>query len=79
MAVLPDCDQPQPLEPDPPHFESGFGCATTNNLGVMVANPADLERGRPLDPADAEAASLSIQRYRVGEIIPLITEDTQAQ
>ena len=79
MAVLPDCNQPQPLEPDPPQFERGFGCSSAYNLGVMVADPADLEQGRPLDPADAERASLSILRYRIGEDEPLVVEDTQAQ
>ncbi|MEQ8357711.1 MAG: CpaD family pilus assembly lipoprotein [Kiloniellaceae bacterium] len=79
MAVLPDCDQPQPLEPSTPDFVGGFGCSTTNNLGVMVANPADLERGRPTEPADGEAASLSVQRYRVGEPKPLLEEETKSQ
>src|SRR5690606_35712342 len=51
MAILPDCNQPQPLEPDPPVFERGFGCSNAYNLGLMVADPADLERGRSLDPA----------------------------
>jgi type IV pilus biogenesis protein CpaD/CtpE len=45
----------------------------------MVADPADLERGRQLDPADAERASLSILRYRVGEEEPLVEEDTQSE
>ncbi len=79
MAVLPDCSQPQPLEPDRPNFNAGFGCSNANNLGVMVANPADLERGRPLEPADAEAHSLSILRYRIGEPKPLEEEDTKSQ
>ena len=79
MAVLPDCDQPQPLEPSRPDYVAGFGCATTSNLGVMVANPADLEHGRTLEPADAEAHSLGIQRYRVGEPTPLEEEDTKSQ
>lgn len=79
MAVLPDCSQPQPLEPALPEFEGAFGCTTAYNLGVMVADPADLERGRPLDPADAERAALSVQRYRVGEEEPLVEEETQAQ
>ncbi len=81
MAVLPDCDQRQPLEPDPPVFESGFGCANTYNLGVMIADPADLERGRTLDPADGERASLSIMRYRLDEADTekLEEEDTKSQ
>lgn len=79
VAVLPDCSQPQPLEPDRPHHQSGFGCSTAYNLGVMVADPADLARGRPLDPADAERAALSVQRYRVGEEVELQEEETQSQ
>ena len=79
MAVLPDCDQPQPLEPDTPDFNRAFGCSNTNNLSVMVANPADLERGRVLEPADAERAAMSILRYRVGEEEPLAEEDTKSQ
>lgn len=79
MAVLPDCSQPQPLEPDPPVFERGFGCSNAYNFGLMVADPADLERGRPLDPADAERAALGIQRYRIGEEEPLVQEDTKSQ
>lgn len=76
MAILPDCDQPQPLEPETPDFTATFGCSTAYNLGVMVADPADLERGRELDPADAERASAAIRRYRVGEEKPLQKEDT---
>jgi len=77
MAVLPDCSQPQPLEPDLPQFNSGFGCSNAYNLGAMVAEPADLEHGRPLDPADAERASLSVQRYRIGEEEPIVVEETE--
>ncbi|MEO3429980.1 CpaD family pilus assembly lipoprotein [Pelagibius sp. CAU 1746] len=76
MAILPDCNQPQPLEPDRPDFTRGFGCANAYNLGVMVADPADLERGRTLEPADAERHSESILRYRVGKEDELQEEDT---
>lgn len=67
MAVLPDCDQPQPLEPNRPGFDRGFGCSNAYNLGVMIADPADLERGRTLDPSDAERAGLTITRYRLDD------------
>src|SRR3546814_3683092 len=30
VAVLPDCNQPQPLEPNVPAQERGFGCSTEN-------------------------------------------------
>ncbi|WP_299622779.1 CpaD family pilus assembly lipoprotein [Pelagibius sp.] len=79
MPILPDCSQPQPLEPHPPAFDPAFGCSNAHNLGVMVANPADLVQGRTLEPGDGEAQSLSIQRYRVGKITPLDTEDTKSQ
>ena len=41
-----------------------LGCANAVNLGLMAANPADLAQGRPIAPADAEAAVLAIQRYQ---------------
>lgn len=79
MAILPDCGQPQPLEPDLPAFNQAFGCSTASNLGVMVANPADLETGRTLEPGDGEGLSRSVQRYRIGDIEPLETEDTKSE
>lgn len=53
-----------------------MGCSNAANLGMMAANPADLVQGRTLAPADGEAAVLSIQRYRAGEITPLVKEGT---
>ncbi|MCW5731501.1 MAG: hypothetical protein KIT20_12140 [Alphaproteobacteria bacterium] len=50
---------------------SNFGCATMTNLGLMVANPGDLLRGRDPGAADGEASVLAIQRYREGKITPL--------
>lgn len=79
MAILPDCSQAQPLEPDLPSFDSAFGCSNASNLGVMVANPADLEQGRVLEPGDGEALSRSVRRYRIGDIEPLASEDTKSQ
>ena len=46
---------------------SNFGCANATNLGMMVANPRDLEVGRDAGPMDGEFAVLGIQRYRAGE------------
>lgn len=79
LAVLPvDCPgYNQPVQFD---FErqplSNPGCSNANNLGVMVANPADLQAGGPIPPADGEGMSLSIQRYRAGKITPLEQELT---
>lgn len=79
MPILPDCSQPQPLQPDVPDFSGAFGCSNANNLGVMVANPRDLVEGRTLEPADGEANARSVQRYRLGEITPLAEEETSSQ
>lgn len=43
---------------------SNFRCATETNLGLMVANPEALIRGRTLGPADSEAVSVGIKAYR---------------
>ncbi len=55
---------------------SNFGCATAVNLGLMVADPGDLVRGRRMGPAEGEFAARAIERYRKGEITPLNAEDT---
>ena len=50
--------------------DSNFGCSTQRNLGLMLANPGDLVRGRTLGPADGQALSRSIRAYRAGKVIP---------
>jgi pilus assembly protein CpaD len=57
-----------------PH--SNFGCATQTNLGLMVAEPRDLVRGRPLAPADGVREAEAIARYRAGETTELKQEVT---
>jgi len=56
--------------------DSNFGCANAQNLGVMVADPADLTRGRELGPQDGTQATGGVQRYRTGKVTPLKTTDT---
>jgi pilus assembly protein CpaD len=64
MVILPDCrTTPPPPSTRPDYYPS---CTTAANLGLMVADPLDLERGRALGPADGHASVLSIQRYRAG-------------
>ncbi len=48
-----------------PH--SNFGCATETNLGLMIAEPRDLLRGRDVGPADGVHQAEGIVRYREGE------------
>jgi len=47
-----------------------LGCVSAVNLRAMVADPADLERGRPLGPADGERQTGAIEAYRQGKIKP---------
>jgi pilus assembly protein CpaD len=55
-----------------PH--SNFGCATQTNLGLMVAEPKDLVRGRTLAPADGVHQAEGIVRYRTGKVVELEEE-----
>jgi pilus assembly protein CpaD len=56
---------------------SNFGCATEANLGLMIAEPKDLVRGRPLGPADGIQQAESIVRYRTGKVVELEAEEVQ--
>jgi pilus assembly protein CpaD len=58
---------------------SNFGCSNTTNLDLMVANPPDLVQGRPIPPADAQAAILGLQRYRDGKVIAPERIDSETQ
>ncbi len=57
-----------------PH--SNFGCASQTNLGLMIAEPRDLVRGRTLAPADGVHQAEGIVRYRTGKVIELEEERT---
>lgn len=69
LVLLPDCATDQPARGDRPVRLRN--CANKTHLGMMVANPADLQRGSPGGYSDGTASVLSIERYRAGEIIPL--------
>jgi pilus biogenesis lipoprotein CpaD len=58
-----------------PH--SNFGCATQTNLGLMVAEPRDLVRGRGLAPADGVHQAEGIVRYRTGKVVELQEEKVE--
>jgi pilus biogenesis lipoprotein CpaD len=47
---------------------SNFGCATTVNLGLTVAQPADLVEARQLGPTDARPAVDAVNKYRLGKV-----------
>ncbi len=43
---------------------SNFGCATRRNIGLMVRDPADLEKSKDMSGADAEHGAGVITNYR---------------
>ena len=45
-----------------------FGCALQRNIGLIIANPADLVQPRVAQSRDAIRDNLVIQRYRAGEV-----------
>jgi type IV pilus biogenesis protein CpaD/CtpE len=62
--------------PTDPHDNSDspfLGCIAAVNLRAMVANPADLTRGRSLGPADGARESQAIEIYQQGKIKPLVS------
>ncbi len=70
VVTAPKCpDWTKPAGPDPSNrISSNFGCASTSNLGLMLADPGDLVRGRPKGPGDGVAAARLVRRYREGKV-----------
>ncbi len=79
VATPPNC--PDWRKPANQNFQnspsSNFGCANAVNLALMVEDPADLLRGRPLGPGDAAGLVHGIQRYRSNLVIPPTGQATQ--
>jgi hypothetical protein len=71
---VPTASQPCPQWTDFPenlnsNQESPYlGCTTHWNLRAQLANPADLDRGRPLGPADGPHAAAAVDAYRQGKV-----------
>ncbi len=63
VVVLPDCTAPQPDPAMRPEYN--YNCSNTAALGMMVANPLDLERGRNEGAADGERSARVIELYRL--------------
>lgn len=82
IVIPPECpDWSKRADADPANEESSnLGCATATNLGLMVANPQDLVRGRAPGPADGATGARRYRSYREGEqtqapaITPLIIQ-----
>ena len=70
VALPPNCpDFSRPTASNAANYaDSNLGCSTQRNLGLMLADPGDLIRGRTLGPADGEAMSRIIRENRAGEV-----------
>jgi pilus assembly protein CpaD len=51
-------------------YTSNYGCANATNLGLMVASPGDLVRGRSFSGPDAQPAAAAVQRYLTDRVKP---------
>jgi len=68
IVTTPRCPDWSKPEADNPANSpsSNFGCATEASLAQMVANPADLVRGRSNDKADGAVLARGAELYRSG-------------
>lgn len=51
---------------------SNLGCANMRNLGLMIADPSELEAGRTLSSESGEPLAAGVARYRAGVVKPLV-------
>lgn len=70
MVTLPAC--PNWSKEAVEHFTntdaSNFGCANETDLGMSVANPADLAEGRPVGLTEGEPAVGAVDRYLTDKV-----------
>ncbi|RLM22690.1 hypothetical protein BIY29_11885 [Brenneria alni] len=74
VAVPPDCSslmQPGYHWSHQGRQQVAFGCATYTNLAVSLARPQDLSTPRIYSGMQADAAALSVTRYRQNKVEPL--------
>jgi len=69
IVVPPNCpDFSRPTAANSANYaDSNLGCTTQRNLGLMLADPGDLLRGRKLGPGDAERLSNAYRKSRGGD------------
>lgn len=65
VTGCPDWRKPQ-LDEYTNFESSNLGCATANNLALMIADPEDLLRGREAGPADGTRAAKTVRDYKSG-------------
>ncbi len=78
LVVPPSCaDFSQPIgDARQAHAPSNFGCATVANLGMMVANPRDLIKGRSMGASDGTVMAAGVDRYRKDSVKELLNTST---
>jgi pilus assembly protein CpaD len=81
IASLPACPDWTQMPGD--NFEnqpmSNWSCATAVNFGMMLADPADLVRGRDPGFADGEYLARSVEKYRAGKTKPIIRDSASSE
>lgn len=80
-AVVPNCPDWETAQPNPYTnvTSSNFGCATLQNLSVMIENPADLIEGRDPGHARGDANADAMKRLRTRTTPVLQSPSTGAQ
>lgn len=65
VVITPSCSNfSQPIgDASQAYGPSNMGCPTEANLGMMIANPLDLLRGRDRDPYDGTVIAAGVNRY----------------
>ena len=78
VVIPPSCaDFSQPIgDARQAYSPSNFACADTANLGMMIANPRDLIKGRPVGSADGTVMAAGINRYRTDKTKALMDTST---
>lgn len=78
VVIPPACaDFSQPIgDANQARTPSNFGCAEITNLGMMVANPRDLIKGRPLGDSDGTVIAAGVERYRKDKVKELLETST---
>lgn len=70
-VAAPNCgtDWSAPMNFNPSNADvPTFGCAQQHNLGLMLADPADIARMRAAEPSDAQNTGRVIGAYRAGNV-----------
>ncbi|MEC5318915.1 CpaD family pilus assembly lipoprotein [Brenneria populi subsp. brevivirga] len=81
VAVAPDCRrmlQPKRDWRDNDRWRIAFGCATYTNLAASLARPQDLAAPQAYSGMQADAAALSVTRYRENKVEPLRETESTA-